>query len=76
MDKNKVHWNKAVEVLLHAVYSGTQDTLFQDCKRMLFNCDLEILKQMWPEVCIALNGFPRLPYAHLIQQHFKSNLFE
>ena len=34
-------------------YSGTQDTLFQDCKRMLFNCDLEILKLMWPEVCMG-----------------------
>ena len=31
-----------------------KDTFFQDLKRLLYNCKLSALKEMWPEVgCVA-----------------------
>ena len=58
MDKNKVYVyiavvyalnQLAILYLLHT-YTVLQDTQFQDLKRMLYNCELPALKEMFPEV--------------------------
>ena len=59
MDKNRV----SIQVQLfnshtgelsfipNSSFSHSQDTQFQDLKRMLYNSEMEILKEMFPEVC-------------------------
>eukprot|EP00042_Codosiga_hollandica_P051257 m.626623 g.626623 ORF g.626623 m.626623 type:complete len:998 (+) comp58245_c0_seq2:614-3607(+) len=37
------------------------DVLFQDLKRMLYNCDMAVLKEMWPEGATPLTEVNKLP---------------
>ena len=53
LDKNKVSISVIVIFIFsfsHSLIPIPQDTQFQDLKRMLYNSEMDILKEMFPEV--------------------------
>ncbi|XP_065909856.1 unconventional myosin-Id-like [Dysidea avara] len=66
------HYAGDVTYSITGFMDKNKDTLFQDCKRMLYNCDMQILKEMWPEGSIPVEEVTKRPIT--AGSHFKNSM--
>eukprot|EP00040_Diaphanoeca_grandis_P004981 m.30848 g.30848 ORF g.30848 m.30848 type:complete len:1038 (+) comp16353_c0_seq2:254-3367(+) len=61
MDFRVKHFAGDVIYAIHGFLDKNMDTLYQDVKRLLYNCDMPILKDMWPEGHQDINAVTKRP---------------